>query len=158
MTIRNVNIKSMHFIDSSYLYCLVKQAGKHMIRYMPNDDQGRPVPTSSMASGLYVFDVTRIFKTASIETYKLVSANVGICSKLSFSDFSERISLISDFSKIKIMSFAHRNTINFLGMGPKQDYLIWREKDGFFAAFNAQTGKIQTWSIATGKQLYESAV
>ena len=31
--------------------------------------------------------------------------------------------------------------------------MIWREKEGFFTAFDKE-GRIQTWSIATGKKLY----
>jgi hypothetical protein len=51
-----------------------------------------------------------------------------------------------------MMPICHRNTINFLGMGQQRDYLIWRQKDGFFSALT-KTQKIHTWSIATGKHV-----
>ena len=38
-------------------------------------------------------------------------------------------------------------------MQSKKDYLIWREKDGFFSAMD-QEKKIETWSLATGAKLY----
>ena len=55
---------------------------------------------------------------------------------------------------MQILPFSHRNTINFLGMSAKMDYLIWREKNGFFTAFDTN-GTLRTWSLATGKLLYQ---
>ena len=53
------------------------------------------------------------------------------------------------------MPFAHRNTINFLGMSSRRDYLVWREKNGFFTALTRGERILRTWSVATGKLLYE---
>ena len=47
--------------------------------------------------------------------------------------------------------------MNFLGMGPKTDYLIWRESNGFFTALSRK-GNLTTWSIATGHILYSISV
>ena len=38
-------------------------------------------------------------------------------------------------------------------MGHKSEYLIWREKNGFFTALDGQ-GDLLTWSLVTGKLLY----
>ena len=38
-------------------------------------------------------------------------------------------------------------------MKNKHEYLIWREKNGFFTALN-QRKEMITWSILTGKRLY----
>lgn len=46
----------------------------------------------------------------------------------------------------------HRNTINFIGIGPKDDYLIWRHSGGTFTALS-KNGKLNIWSVATGKHL-----
>ena len=51
------------------------------------------------------------------------------------------------------MPFFHRNTYNFIGMGVRQDYLIWRETPTLFTALH-RSGMLQTWSICTGKLLY----
>ena len=38
-------------------------------------------------------------------------------------------------------------------MGNKHEYLMWREKRGFFSALNRK-GELLTWSILTGKLIY----
>ena len=38
-------------------------------------------------------------------------------------------------------------------MGHKEEYLIWREKNGFFTALDRR-GNLITWSILSGKLLY----
>ena len=43
---------------------------------------------------------------------------------------------MKDFNTIQILPFSHRNTINLLGMSIREDYLIWREKNGFFSAMS----------------------
>lgn len=50
--------------------------------------------------------------------------------------------------------FSHRNCMEFLGMDAKENYVIWREKNGFFSAVNLE-GEIHTWGMASGKHLYE---
>lgn len=49
-----------------------------------------------------------------------------------------------------MLPFPHRNTINFIGMGHKKNYLIWREKNGFFTGLH-NMGELRIWSIASGK-------
>ena len=39
-------------------------------------------------------------------------------------------------------------------MGQKNEYIVWREKDGFFTALDRH-GYIKTWSLVTGKMLYQ---
>jgi len=38
-------------------------------------------------------------------------------------------------------------------MGQKHEYLMWREKNGFFTALDKK-GKLLTWSLISGKLLY----
>ena len=38
-------------------------------------------------------------------------------------------------------------------MKNKHDYLIWREKKGFFTALD-QSSQLTTWSLLTGNMLY----
>ena len=40
----------------------------------------------------------------------------------------------------------------------KEDYLIYREKNGFFTALCKKDITLKTWSLATGKLLYETNV
>lgn len=65
----------------------------------------------------------------------------------------QKISFFSNFTNIRMLSFPHRNTIKFLGMKPKKNYLIWRSKNGFFTALDTN-GELGTWSMITGDILY----
>ena len=69
------------------------------------------------------------------------------------SQFSDRISFIKDYDSIGVVPFPHLNRINCIGMGHKEEYLIWREKNGFFTALDRR-GNLITWSILSGKLLY----
>ena len=69
------------------------------------------------------------------------------------SKFSDRFSFIQNFDSIAVIPFPHLNLINFVGMGQKNEYLIWREKNGFFTALD-QKSNLLTWSMASGKLLY----
>ena len=40
-----------------------------------------------------------------------------------------------------------------VGMGAKNEYLVWRQKNGFFTALDKQ-GELLTWSLLSGKLLY----
>ena len=46
------------------------------------------------------------------------------------------------------------NLVECIGMGQKNEYVIWREKDGFFTALDRH-GYLKTWSLVTGKMLYQ---
>ena len=60
---------------------------------------------------------------------------------------------MEDYYTIVVIPIPQLNIINFLGMTSMHDYLIWREKKGFFTALNYK-GELNTWSILTGKLLY----
>ena len=60
---------------------------------------------------------------------------------------------MEDYSTIVTIPLPQQNIINFTGMTNKHDYLIWREKKGFFTALS-RTGELNIWSILTGKLLY----
>jgi hypothetical protein len=51
--------------------------------------------------------------------YSLKDAIVGVNRHIDFCHISQRISFLKDFSNIKMVPVPHRNTINFLGMRPK---------------------------------------
>lgn len=64
-----------------------------------------------------------------------------------------RLCFHPSYSTISLVPFYHRNTFSFIGMGPKQDYLIWRETPMFFIALH-RSGMLQTWSVCNGKLLF----
>lgn len=53
------------------------------------------------------------------------------------------------------MPVPHLNLISMVGMGEKNEYLIWRKGiDGFFTALDT-AGDIYTWCYSNGKLLYK---
>ena len=76
-----------------------------------------------------------------------------MCNYIDNSRFSDRFSFFQNFDTIAVIPFPHLNLINCIGMGQKDDYLIWREKNGFFSALDRKSN-LKTWSMITGKLLY----
>ena len=58
-----------------------------------------------------------------------------------------------DYNKLAVIPFPHLNLINCVGMNQKHQYIIWREKNGFFTALDRHN-RLHTWSLLTGKLLY----
>lgn len=56
-----------------------------------------------------------------------------------------------------MLAFPHRNTVKFMGMKPKKEYLVWRAKNGFFTALD-KNGELLTWSMVTGDILYTEKI
>ena len=78
----------------------------------------------------------------------------GSCGKIERSLTSERFTWMPHFSKLSTMPIPHMNLISCIGMGYKQEYLVWRKDiNGFFTALNIY-GDILTWSYVNGKLLY----
>ena len=149
----NTNIASILLIDDDYLYCLSYAAKKPIDKIEKDLDVHYGFKEFNHSCGLFVYDLHQLLKFEKIENYKLASALVGINTNLSYYDLNNRMSFFKDFNKMESLPIAHRNTINFLGMGVRQDYLIWREKNGFFTALG-KNGNLRTWSVASGKLLY----
>ena len=100
-----------------------------------------------------MFNVKALFRGA-IERYKISLYGTGGCSSLiEYNSNKGRLAHMEDYDTIVVMSLPQLNTINFIGMGNKHEYLMWREKRGFFTALNRK-GDLQTWSILTGKLMY----
>lgn len=88
--------------------------------------------------GLYAYDLNRLANSQILTTYKLKDAIVGVNKHIDFCHSSYRISFLKNFDNIEMVPVPHRNTINFLGMQPKQNYLIWRETGGIFTALDTK--------------------
>jgi len=73
--------------------------------------------------------------------YKLKNAVVGVNRHIDFCNSSFRIAFLKDFDTIEMVPVPHRNTINFLGMQSKSNYLIWRECNGILNALD-KTGTL----------------
>ena len=68
---------------------------------------------------------------------------------------TDDMSIMSSLEEVFIMPIPHWNSMSFVGMGSKNQYLIWKESiDGFFTALR-NNGELITWSSVTGKLLWE---
>ena len=91
--------------------------------------------THNEPPGLYIYDIGKLFN-GWVEKYKLAKAVGGVCCHLDNSLFSDRFSFVSDYDTIIVLPFPHLNLMNMVGMGQKHEYLIWRQKNGFFTALD----------------------
>ena len=105
------------------------------------------------SSGFYVYDLVSLLE-GKIERYRLASSIGGQCNLLSKSKFGNRFSFLSSYDKITVLPFPHVNLVECIGMDQKSEYLVWREKNGFFTALD-YFSNLFTWSNVTGKLLYK---
>lgn len=97
-----------------------------------------------------MYDLQRLAGSQQVIYYKLKDAIVGVNNHIDFCKRAQRISFLKDFSHLEMVPIPHRNSINFLGMQPKSEYLIWRELNGTFTALDRK-GRLKAWVIGTGK-------
>lgn len=156
----NPAIQELVLVDSTYVYCLCEATAEPMKKYdFIRNQVVRPRGASigKQQKGLYVYDIERLLKDGQVENYYLAPAVVGMAFQLDFSDSSGRLSYFTNFREISMLPFPHRNTINFLGMGAKSEYLLWRESEGFFTALHT-SGQLRIWSIGSGKFVARKAL
>lgn len=141
------------YVDNNYVYCLCENNKEVLKKF----DFRRKIFTNARGAsitrqdhGLYVYDICRLLLEGQIENYRMAPACVGLSYYIDNSEYSQRLSYFTSFEKISMLPFPHRNTINFIGMGIKEEYLIWREKNGFFTGLH-KSGELRIWSLASGK-------
>jgi hypothetical protein len=149
----NPHMREMILVDNTYVYCLCEDSKETQQKFdlrRKTVGNARGAQISNQEHGLYVYDIGRLLQEGQVESYLLAPAIVGLSNYIDYSDFSQRVSYQTSFEKISMMPFPHRNTINFIGMGIKEEYLIWREKGGFFTGLH-KSGELRIWSIGSGK-------
>ena len=152
---KGLNIRECASVHNSYLYTVSDSiAAPYTVtdhrngeteEYKPDDDGYSP-------SGFYVYDMFDLSKGKGTK-YKLASTIGGFANELDDSKFGDRISFIQSFDNIIMIPFPHLNLISCVGMGHKSEYLIWREKDGFFTALDRRDNLL-TWATLNGEMLY----
>ena len=108
-------------------------------------------------SGLFVYDISQLVTDSIVEIYKLNSALVGVNDVMAMSEYSSRIAFIRDYDHLSMIPLVHRNTISFLGMLQRQDYLIMREYKETMTALS-RYGEITSWSTRTGLILDKQSI
>ena len=99
----------------------------------------------------------KLFQDLSPILYRLSDGVVGANDLIDFCPISQRISFMLSFSTVRLMPLPHRPLVQFLGMKKKSDYLIWREKNGFFAAMDKDS-VIYLWSMPGGDLIDTKAI
>ena len=85
---------------------------------------------------------------------EVTSAACGLNSYIGKSMTTDDISVMKSLEEMSILPIPHWNLMSFVGMGSKNQYLIWKNSiDGFFTALSKK-GKLITWSSVTGKLLW----
>ena len=157
--IKGLNIRDCAAVHDSYLYTIsdaivspytVKDYSNGEIKIDQSNEQESYSP-----SGFFVYDMDALFE-GKITKYKLASSVGGFANNLDDSKFGDRISFIQSFDNIVMIPFPHLNLLSCVGMGHKSEYLIWREKNGFFSALDRRNNLL-TWAILTGQMLYSQS-
>ena len=154
---KGMNIRGCVEIHQRYLYSIddgLKQPQTITTFDQDGDDQTQNHDRYALTpSGFYVYDLEQLFK-GKIEKYKLASAIGGRCNIISQSRFGDKLSFIQSYNSIVVIPFPHLNLMRCVGMGQKYEYMIWREKNGFFTALD-HNSNLLTWSLLTGEMLYK---
>mmetsp|Transcript_33876 Transcript_33876/g.24920 ORF Transcript_33876/g.24920 Transcript_33876/m.24920 type:complete len:245 (+) Transcript_33876:1704-2438(+) len=130
-TIRDQFVKGLYFSDNNYLYTLSKDGPNH-------------------EGGLRLYDITNVIEKGKDISYLLSNkVNVGIQASIDFSAQNQRMIFQSSFKAIEVLPILHRNTVSFIGMRPRSEYLAYKiEKDKLIALSNANV--LSTWDVLTG--------
>lgn len=158
--ISGLNVVSASLIDSAYLYLMNEFSDKVRIRYIePEEDSDEEEAESNserfvQESGFTAININAFFERKFGETW-VSHAATGHNHFINRSWTTQDISIMRSLEEVAIMPIPHHNQISFIGMGAKNDYLIWKDSvDGFFTALHS-SGKLITWSSVTGKLLWE---
>ena len=108
-------------------------------------------------AGLYVYDVQRMAEHEKVEALVISEAVVGVNKFLDFDYDTQTLCFLKDYSNILLIPLPHRNTLNFFGMGPKNQQYIWRQENGTFSSLNERR-HLNMWSTVTGKILKNSLI
>lgn len=104
--------------------------------------------------GFYVFKVLEDKELAIDTSFLLVEC---MTSKLDFSGDNQRLTYALDYDQIQIIPVIHRNTINFMGMLNRKNYLVTKRDQDKFHVLD-KFSRITTWSLITGKLITQKNI
>lgn len=109
------------------MYCIQNAITKPVtVRKAKDDFKPVQLPFKPSPKGLFIYDSGR-FLEGKLMSLKIQTAMAGASKYIDISRFSKRISYLQDFNEISMIPYPHLNTIGFVGVGHKSEYLIWRE-------------------------------
>ena len=131
------NISGLFFSDNNYLYTLSHKR-----------------PEKNISSGFRLYDVWNCITTGEDLSYQLSRVQVGCQNLIDFSKNNQRFVFQSSFDKIEVMPVLHRNSIFFMGMAERKEYLATKIIDDKFIALD-RSNHLTTWNVLTGKVMQE---
>lgn len=135
----NTKIKRMKFIDENFIYCIMgKMNGEIRISNVLTitEENSEHWADADARGGIWMVDVFQMVYKSRFEQYcfDIPLTAQGFAAKLNLGLYVNRLCYCNDFHTVSLMPFFHRNTYNFMGMGAKQDYLIWHNSEFYFIA------------------------
>lgn len=79
-----------------------------------------------MKEGFYILNVQDFFN-GKFTYYRLTRTTGDLCNLIHYNKYTERLAFMETLNKIVVIPLPHLNLINFIGMGNKHEYLVWRE-------------------------------
>lgn len=132
------------------MYCLADPITQPVTLFDFNQFSERELMDTKEAAGIYVYDLYQLISNDRIEMYKLNAALVGKSSSLSYCSSNARLGFIRNYHHLSMLPIVHRNTIRFLGMKARQNYLIFREHGNFLSGYS-RSGELTTWCKKSGQ-------
>ena len=106
-TYRGLGIRNCLDIQQAYLYTISDAiTGYYEMTDEYEGDEDKQKVTHFSAAGIYVYDISKLFKGV-IEKYKLAKSIGGVCCHLENSLFSDRFSFVSNYNTIIVLPFPH---------------------------------------------------
>ncbi|CDW75916.1 UNKNOWN [Stylonychia lemnae] len=125
------NCTGISVVDENYLYALCHSS-----------------PLRS--SGFRLYDIKTLLEKKISSDVFLLNAQIGSLSMIDLNNTYSRLTFQQSLQTMMIIPALHRNTISFMGMKKRSDYIATRHKDGNFYALD-RDNIIFSWSSISGK-------
>ena len=131
--LKNQNCCGFYFLDNNFCYTLShKMKGK--------------------LAGFRLYDLELMIDKGTDKSYWLSYAQVGLQGHMDYSRANQRLIFMESFDGLSVVPILHRNTIAFIGMGNRSNYLATRVLKDRFVCLDKKN-VMTTWGILTGKKI-----
>eukprot|EP00347_Sterkiella_histriomuscorum_P017370 403349643 len=135
-TYEEQNCVGLYFSDNNYLYTLCHKSNPTGLKVRP--------------SGFRLYDIENVIEKDQDLSYLLSSMQVGCQGLIDFSHSNQRLVFLSSYDNIEVVPVLHRNTVAFIGMEKRSNYLAARVIEDKFVTLDKKN-HLRTWGVLTGK-------
>jgi len=135
-TFAEQNCVGLYFSDNNYLYTLCHKSNPTLLKVRP--------------SGFRLYDIENVIEKDQDLSYLLSSMQVGCQGLIDFSHSNQRLVFLSSYDNIEVVPVLHRNTVSFIGMEKRTNYMAARVIDDKFVTLDKKN-HLTTWGVLTGK-------